>query len=112
MLRSPLTWLRNRHEVEDVAQEAFLRILNAAGRYRPTAAFSTYLSRIVIRLCLDHAHKKRPVGLSALGYWPTLVSWPAAAIAFAFSVTVGIFFGLYPALRATRLEPIEALRTE
>jgi RNA polymerase sigma-70 factor, ECF subfamily len=46
---------------EDVAQEAFLRILEAADRYRPTAAFRTYLYRIVVRLCLDHLRKGRPV---------------------------------------------------
>jgi RNA polymerase sigma-70 factor (ECF subfamily) len=54
-------FLGDRHEAEDVAQEAFLRILGAASRYRPTAALPTYLSRIVTRLCLDHARKKRPV---------------------------------------------------
>jgi putative ABC transport system permease protein len=41
-----------------------------------------------------------------------MISWPAAAVAFAFSVAVGVFFGLYPATRAARLEPIEALRAE
>lgn len=46
---------------EDVAQEAFLRIFEAADRYRPTAAFRTYLYRIVVRLCLDHLRKGRPV---------------------------------------------------
>jgi putative ABC transport system permease protein len=50
--------------------------------------------------------------VSALGYWPALVSWPAAAIAFGFSVGVGVFFGLYPAIRAARLEPIESLHSE
>jgi putative ABC transport system permease protein len=50
--------------------------------------------------------------VSSLGYWPAMISWPAAAIAFAFSVAVGVFFGLYPAMRAARLEPIEALRSE
>jgi RNA polymerase sigma-70 factor (ECF subfamily) len=46
---------------EDVAQEAFLKIFEAADRYRPTAAFRTYLYRIVVRLCLDYLRKGRPV---------------------------------------------------
>jgi putative ABC transport system permease protein len=52
------------------------------------------------------------MAVSSLGYWPALVSWPTAAVAFGFSVAVGVFFGLYPAVRAARLEPIEALRSE
>ena len=45
---------------EDIAQDAFLRILDAAPRYRPTASFRTYLHQVVVRLCLDHARRKRP----------------------------------------------------
>ncbi len=45
---------------EDLAQDAFLRVFQAAGRYRPEAAFRTYLTRIVVRLCLDYLRKKRP----------------------------------------------------
>jgi putative ABC transport system permease protein len=48
--------------------------------------------------------------VSALGYWQTLISWPATVVAFAFSAALGVFFGIYPASRAARLEPIEALR--
>jgi putative ABC transport system permease protein len=51
-------------------------------------------------------------GLSALGYWETLISWPSTAAAFFFSAVLGVFFGMYPASRAASLEPIEALRAE
>ena len=48
-------------EARDVVQEAFLRILDAAPRYRPTALFRTYLFCIVSRLCFDSIRRKRPV---------------------------------------------------
>jgi RNA polymerase sigma-70 factor (ECF subfamily) len=47
-------------EAEDAAQDAFMKILQAAPRYRPTATFRTYLYRVVTRLCLDRLEKKRP----------------------------------------------------
>ena len=52
------------------------------------------------------------LAVSSLGYWPAMISWPAASVAFTFSVLVGVFFGLYPAAQAAKLEPIEALRAE
>jgi len=44
--------------------------------------------------------------------WPFVVSIWAIALAFGFSAAVGIFFGLYPANKASKLHPIESLRYE
>jgi len=45
---------------EDVAQEAFIRVYRSASTYRPSAAFSTWLYRIVVNLCRDELRRRRP----------------------------------------------------
>ena len=50
--------------------------------------------------------------LTELASWPTKISADAVLIAFVFSAAVGIFFGFWPARKASQLDPIEALRYE
>jgi putative ABC transport system permease protein len=71
------------------------------------ATLSTLGGAIGVALGVGAAHV-----IATMAGWPSLVSPDAILLAVGFSALVGIFFGFYPAQRASRLDPIEALRRE
>lgn len=59
LIRTATNLLRDRHEAEDVAQESFLKAFREIARLRDDRAFSGYLYRICVRLCMDRLRLKR-----------------------------------------------------
>ena len=59
--------LGNAAEAEDVAQEALMRVWTHAPRWRPLALFRTWLTRVVVNLCLDRKRRAPWVELEAAG---------------------------------------------
>ena len=56
-----LAWsiLRDAEEARDLSQEAFIRLYEAAGRFRGRSRFSTWFYRILVNLCLDARRRRR-----------------------------------------------------
>ncbi len=52
------------------------------------------------------------IGIAELGGWPAIIQIKSVFLAFGFAAAIGVFFGFYPARKAARLDPIEALRYE
>lgn len=59
--------LGNTADAEDVAQEAMLRVWTHAPRWQPLAAFRTWLTRVVVNLCLDRKRRAAWVDLDKAG---------------------------------------------
>ena len=84
---------------------------------RPKDILRQFLVEAVV-LCLMGGFMGIVLGRSAslslhwILHWPTEISLPAIVAAVAVSAGVGIVFGYYPAWKASRLDPIEALRYE
>jgi putative ABC transport system permease protein len=51
-------------------------------------------------------------GIGTMAGWPIWVSPASVVLAVVFSGVIGVFFGFYPAHKASRLDPIQALRFE
>jgi len=51
--------VRNRSSAEDLAQEVFIKVFSALGRYDPSYPFSAWLNRITSNLCIDFLRKDR-----------------------------------------------------
>ena len=60
-LNTAFRFLSDASLAEDVVQDAFLKILAGASRYRPLAAFRTYLFNVVWHLCIDAYRKSKAV---------------------------------------------------
>ena len=50
--------------------------------------------------------------VNAVAHWPVFVEWYSVILSFAVCTVTGIFFGWYPAQKASNLDPIEAIRYE
>jgi RNA polymerase sigma-70 factor (ECF subfamily) len=59
LVRTAANLLRDRFEAEDVAQESFLKAFREIAKLREDRAFSGYLYRICVRLCMDRLRTKR-----------------------------------------------------
>jgi RNA polymerase sigma-70 factor (ECF subfamily) len=59
--------VRDREKSEDLAQDTFIKVLNALDRYDPTYKFSSWIFKIAHNTSLDHLRKKEPQTLSLEG---------------------------------------------
>jgi RNA polymerase sigma-70 factor, ECF subfamily len=73
--------VRDRERAEDLAQDTFIKVLNALGRYDPSYKFSSWIFKIAHNTALDQLRKKQPETLSLDGSPHARTSVEAAASA-------------------------------
>ncbi|MGG5810743.1 ABC transporter permease [Falsiroseomonas sp. CW058] len=100
--------------VTERTREIGLRL--AIGARRRDILWQFLLEAVMLALLGGAAGVAGGIGVSHLmagaAGWPVLVQWDAVALAVAVSGFTGLFFGFWPARRAARLDPIQALRSE
>lgn len=52
----------NHHDAEDIAQDVFLKVFRSLDRFRQDAQFTSWLYRIAMNACVDHARRRHPPG--------------------------------------------------
>jgi RNA polymerase sigma-70 factor (ECF subfamily) len=63
-----LRFAGNKADAEDLAQEVFIRIFQAAPKYEIKAAFTTWVYRIAVNLCLNHQRRKKILQFFSLNH--------------------------------------------
>ncbi|MEP7163665.1 MAG: RNA polymerase sigma factor [Ferruginibacter sp.] len=59
VFNTALNFLQNQQDAEDTAQEVFIQVFHSIGQFKENAGLSTWIYRITISKCLDHARNKK-----------------------------------------------------